>query len=100
MNKAELKKIKIKMILEMLINEYEAEVKNAGGGIMDVVINGHYPGQFNSRDLKVTLKDASALKDDGSSKYEQVKYERALDLETAINDDIKYLIEQVDDQFA
>jgi hypothetical protein len=40
------------------------------------------------------------LRGDGFSKYEHANRERAVELETAINDNIKCLLEQLDAQFA
>jgi hypothetical protein len=100
MNKTELQKLKVKMVLEMLVEEYNTEIEDNGdGGRMDVLVDG-FTGQFSRRDMEIGLWDTIALRGDGFSKYEHAKRERAVELETAINDNIKCLIEQLDAQFA
>ena len=52
MTKTELKKQQIKAVIELLINQFNAQVEDADGGRMDITI-GDLQGQFSRRDFEV-----------------------------------------------
>jgi hypothetical protein len=98
MNKTEMRSLKVKTVLEMLATKFNAEIEDNGdGGRMDVMIDG-FRGQFSRRDLDVALWDSISLHGPGFSKAELDRREQAVELENAINAEIKSTIDQLDAQ--
>ena len=95
MNKSEMRSLKVKTVLEMLAAKFNAEIEDNGdGGRMDVLIDG-FPGQFSRRDLDVALWDMVGLSGPGFSKAELDRHEQAVELENAINAEIKSTLNQL-----
>ena len=93
-----MRSLKVKMVLEMLATKFNAEIEDNGdGGRMDVMIDG-FPGQFSRRDLDVALWDSIALHGPGFSQAELDRREQAVELENAINAEIKSTIDQLEAQ--
>ena len=93
-----MRSLKVKTVLEMLAAKFNAEIEDNGdGGRMDVMIDG-FRGQFSRRDLDVALWDSIALHGPGFSQAELDRREQAVELEDAINAEIKSTIDQLDAQ--
>jgi len=93
-----MRSLKVKTVLEMLTTKFNAEIEDNGdGGRMDVMIDG-FRGQFSRRDLDVALWDTVGLSGPGFSQAELDRREQAVELENAINAEIKSTIDQLDAQ--
>ncbi len=93
-----MRSLKVKTVLEMLTTKFNAEIEDNGdGGRMDVMIDG-FRGQFSRRDLDVALWDSIGLHGPGFSKAEHDRHDQAVELENAINAEIKSTIDQLDAQ--
>lgn len=92
MTKTELKKQQVKAVIELLINQFNAEVEDADGGRMDVFINGFH-GQFSRRDFDVCFYETTPL--NNPSDFDDVVVERqkeAVALEDKLNKAITNLL--------
>ena len=93
-----MRSLKVKTVLEMLATKFNAEIEDNGdGGRMDVLIDG-FRGQFSRRDLDVALWDSIGLHGPGFSQAELDRREQAVELENAINAEIKSTIDQLEAQ--
>ena len=95
MNKTELKKLQVKEVLEMLENEFDAQIEDNGdGGRLDIDINGFH-GQFSRRDLDVAFWDTTKLSGGGWSK-EQIQHQKdAVTLVSGVNGAIQERLKQL-----
>lgn len=92
MTKTELKKQQVKAVIELLINQFNAQVEDADGGRMDVMI-GDLHGQFSRRDFDVAMFDSIRLHEPQSFPAEVVdRHNRAVALEDEINKAITNLL--------
>ena len=91
MTKTELKKQQVKAVIELLINQFNAQVEDADGGRMDVMI-GDLQGQFSRRDLDVTFWDSIPLHGDGFSAAQIARQKAAVELEDKVNREIRLLM--------
>ena len=95
MNKTELKKLQVKEVLEMLENEFGAQIKDNGdGGRLDIDINGFH-GQFSRRDLDVAFWDTTKLSGGGWSKEQIQRQKDAVALEAGVNGAIQERLKQL-----
>lgn len=95
MTKTELKKQQVKAVIELLINQFNAQVEDADGGRMDVtIVNGkhQFHGQFSRRDLEVEFWDSIPLHGDGFSAAQIARQKAAVALEDKINKAITNLL--------
>lgn len=92
MTKTELKKQQVKTAIELLINKFNAQVEDADGGRMDVMI-GDLQGQFSRRDLDVLMFDSIGFYNPADFPAEVVdRHNRAVALEDKINKAITELV--------
>lgn len=88
MTKTELKKQQVKAVIELLINQFNAQVEDADGGRMDVFING-FMGQFSRRDFEVVFWDSTPL--NNPADFDDVEVERQKE-SVALEDEINKAI--------
>ena len=62
--KTQLRKDQVAAVIDTLEHEFDAQIDDADGGRMDVIING-FQGQFSRRDFDVTFFDSIPLQGDG-----------------------------------
>ena len=92
MTKTELKKQQVEAVIELLINQFNAQVEDADGGRMDVMI-GDLHGQFSRRDFEVVMFDSTRLHEPQSFPAEIVnRHNRAVALEAELNKAITNLL--------
>ena len=92
MTKTELKKQQVKAVIELLINQFNAQVEDADGGRMDITI-GDLQGQFSRRDFDVAMFDSIRLHEPQSFPAEVVdRHKRAVALEGELNKAITNLL--------
>jgi hypothetical protein len=85
MTKTELKKQQVKAVIEFLINQFDAQIEDADGGRMDVIIDG-LPAHFSRRSLEVMFFDSIKLHEPDEFPVEVVeRHKRAVALEDKIN---------------
>lgn len=95
MNKTELKKLQVKEVLEMLENEFDAQIEDNGdGGRLDIDINGFH-GQFSRRDLDVAFWDTTKLSGSGFSAKQIQRQKDAVALEAGVNGAIQERLKQL-----
>ena len=90
--KTQLKKDQIKAVIDTLIDEFNAQIEDADGGRMDVIING-FQGQFSRRDFDVMFFDSIPLHN--PEDFDDVEVERhkaAVELEDRVNREIRLLM--------
>ena len=92
MTKTELKKQQVKAVIELLINQFNAQVEDADGGRMDITI-GDLQGQFSRRDFEVAMFDSISFYNPSDFPAEIVdRHERAVELEDELNKAIANLL--------
>ena len=89
--KTQLKKDQIAAVIDILQHEFDAQIDDADGGRMDVIING-FQGQFSRRDYDVTFFDSIPLHGDGFSDEEIARHKAAVELEDRVNREIRLLM--------
>lgn len=95
MNKTELKKLQVKEVLEMLENEFDAQIEDNGdGGRLDIDINGFH-GQFSRRDLDVAFWDTTPLSGPGFNAKQIQRQKDAVALEDGVNGAIQERLKQL-----
>jgi len=92
MTKTELKKQQVKAVIELLINQFNAQVEDADGGRMDITI-GDLQGQFSRRDFEVAMFDSISFYNPSDFPAEIVdRHNRAVALEDELNKAITNLL--------
>jgi len=90
--KTQLKKDQIKAVIDTLIDKFDAQIDDAGGGLFEVIING-FQGQFSRRDFDVVFWESTPLNNpedwDG---VEVARHKAAVELEDRINREIRLLM--------
>lgn len=90
--KTQLKKDQIKAVIDTLIDKFDAQIDDAGGGLFEVIING-FQGQFNRRDLDVMFFDSIKLHNPSDFPAEIVARQKAaVELEDRVNREIRLLM--------
>ena len=89
--KTQLKKDQIAAVIDSLEHEFDAQIDDADGGRMDVVIDGFH-GQFSRRDLDVTFFDSIPLHGEGFSDEKIARHKAAVELEDRVNREIRLLM--------
>lgn len=85
MTKTELKKQQIKAVIELLINQFNAQVEDADGGRMDVIIDDLH-AHFSRRSLEVMFFDSIKLCNETEFPTEVVeRHKKAVALEDKVN---------------
>ena len=92
MTKTELKKQQVKAVIEFLINQFDAQVEDADGGRMDVIID-DLPAHFSRRSLEVMFFDSIKLCNETEFPTEVVeRHKKAVALEDKVNKEIRLLM--------
>ena len=92
MTKTEMKKQQVKAVIEFLINQFDAQVEDADGGRMDVIID-DLPAHFSRRSLEVMFFDSIKLCNETEFPTEVVeRHKKAVALEDKINKAIANLL--------
>ena len=78
-------------MIDTLEHEFDAQIDDADGGRMDVIING-FQGQFSRRDFDVTFFDSIPLHGDGFSDEEIARQKASVALEDKVNREIRLLM--------
>jgi len=89
--KTQLRKDQVAAVIDTLEHEFDAQIDDADGGRMDVIING-FQGQFSRRDYDVTFFDSIPLHGDGFSDEEIARHKAAVELEDRVNREIRLLM--------
>jgi len=89
--KTQLRKDQVAAVIDTLEHEFNAQVEDADGGRMDVIINGFH-GQFSRRDFYVEFWDSIKLHGDGWSEEQIARHEAAVALEDRVNREIRLLM--------
>jgi len=93
--KTQLKKDQIAMVLETLVDEFDAQIEDADGGRMDIMIvdgKHQFHGQFSRRDLDVTFFDSIPLHGDGFSAAQIARHKASVALEEKVNKELRLLM--------
>jgi hypothetical protein len=90
--KTQLKKDQIAMVLETLVDEFNAQIEDADGGRMDIIIDGFH-GQFSRRDLDVIFNESIPLYRPELFEDEVVaRHKKAVALEEKVNKELRLLM--------
>ena len=90
--KTQLRKDQIAAVIDTLEHEFDAQIDDADGGRMDVIING-FQGQFSRRDFDVTFFDSIKLHNPEDFPAEVVARQKAaVELEDRVNREIRLLM--------
>ena len=89
--KTQLKKDQVKAVIDTLVDEFNAQVEDAEGGRMDVVIDGFH-GQFSRGEFYVDFWDSIKLSGDGWSEEQIAHQKAAVELEDKVNREIRLLM--------
>ena len=90
--KTQLKKDQIAAVIDTLEHEFNAQIEDADGGRMDVIIDGFH-GQFSRRDFDVTFFDSIKLHNPEDFPAEKVaRHKAAVELEYQVNREIRLLM--------
>ena len=89
--KTQLKKDQTKVIIDTLIEDFGAQIEDAEGGRMDIIING-FRGQFSRRDFDVAFWDSIKLSGNGWSEEQIARQKAAVELEDKINRELCLLM--------
>ena len=89
--KTQLRKDQVAAVIDTLEHEFDAQVEDADGGRMDVIING-FQGQFSRRDFDVMFFDSIKLSGTGWSDEEIARHKAAVELEDRVNREIRLLM--------
>ena len=85
MTKTELKKQQVKAVIEFLINQFDAQIEDADGGRMDVIIDDLH-AHFSRRSLEVMFFDSIKLCNETEFPVEVVeRHKKAVALEDKVN---------------
>ena len=95
MTKTEMKKQLTKVVIEHLINKYNAEVEDEGFGRFHVQI-GKFTGDLDRRDLQIGLWDSIPLHGDGFTLEERLHQQASVALEDQINNELKSILASQD----
>ena len=91
-NKTQLKKDQIAAVIDTLEHEFDAQIEDADGGRMDVIING-FQGQFTRGDFDVTFFDSIPLHNpEDFDDIEVARHRAAVALEDRVNREIRLLM--------
>jgi hypothetical protein len=90
--RTQLKKDQIAMVLETLVDEFNAQIEDADGGRMDIIIDGFH-GQFSRRDLDVIFNESIPLYRPELFEDEVVaRHKKAVALEEKVNKELRLLM--------
>ena len=91
--KTQLKKDQIAAVIDTLEHEFDAQIEDADGGRMDVIING-FQGQFSRRDFDVMFFDSISFYNpsDFPAEVEVARHKAAVELEDRVNREIRLLM--------
>jgi len=90
--KTQLKKDQIAMVLETLVDEFNAQIEDADGGRMDVIIDGLH-AHFSRRSLEVMFFDSIKLHEPDEFPAEVVeRHKKAVALEEKVNKELRLLM--------
>ena len=90
--KTQLKKDQIAAVIDTLEHEFDAQIEDADGGRMDVLING-FQGQFSRRDFDVVFWDSTPLNNpEDFDDVEVARHKAAVELEDRVNREIRLLM--------
>ena len=90
--KTQLKKDQIAMVLETLVDEFDAQIEDADGGRMDVIIDNLH-AHFSRRSLEVMFFDSIKLCNESDFPTEVVdRHKRAVALEEKVNKELRLLM--------
>ena len=90
--KTQLKKDQIAAVIDTLEHEFDAQVEDADGGRMDVIINGFH-GQFTRGDFDVMFFDSIPLNNpEDFDDVEIARHKAAVELEDRVNREIRLLM--------
>jgi len=90
--KTQLKKDQIAMVLETLVDEFNAQIEDADGGRMDVIIDGLH-AHFSRRSLEVMFFDSIKLHEPDEFPVEVVeRHKKAVALEEKVNKELRLLM--------
>jgi len=90
--RTQLKKDQIAMVLETLVDEFDAQIEDADGGRMDIIIDGFH-GQFSRRDLDVVFNESIPLYRPELFEDEVVaRHKKAVELEEKVNKELRLLM--------
>ena len=100
MNKTEIRHLKVKTALNVLIEKFDAyNVNNEDGARFDFHVDYKdltFQGQMDRRDLQVSLWDSIGLYGPGFTEEEILKQELAVELEDIINEELEEAINEID----
>ena len=92
MTKTELKKQQVGAVIEFLINQFDAQIEDADGGRMDVIIDGLH-AHFSRRSLEVMFFDSIKLCNETEFPAEVVeRHKKAVALEEKVNKELRLLM--------
>jgi len=89
--KTQLRKDQVAAVIDTLEHEFDAQIEDADGGRMDVIIDG-FRGQFSRRDFDVMFWDSIKLSGDGWSEEQIARQKAAVELEDKVNREIRLLM--------
>ena len=90
--KTQLKKDQIAAVIDLLITDFGAQIDDADGGRMDVMIDG-FQGQFSRRDFDVAFFDSISFYNPSDFPAEVVDRQKAaVELEDRVNREIRLLM--------
>ena len=90
--KTQLRKDQVAAVIDTLEHEFDAQIDDADGGRMDVIING-FQGQFSRRDFDVTFFDSISFYNPSDFPAEVVARQKAaVELEDRVNREIRLLM--------
>ena len=100
MNKTEIRHLKVKTALNVLIEKFNAySIDNGDGARFDFHVDYKdftFQGQMDRRDLLVMLWDTIELSGPGFTEEEILKQELAVELEDIINEELEEAINEID----
>ncbi len=90
--KTQLKKDQIAAVIDTLEHEFDAQIEDADGGRMDIIIDGFH-GQFSRRDFDVIFNESIPLYNPDLFEEKFVeRYKAAVELEDRVNREIRLLM--------
>ena len=92
MTKREIESGNVKMVINLIENQFNGSVEDNGeGGRLDISVEGHQ-GQFARRDFEVMLHSAMPLYGPGWTEADIRDHKRGIQLENQINTSIQKLL--------
>ena len=92
MTKTELQKQRVKVVLDFLTEQFDAQIEDNGdGGRFDITISG-FNGQLDRRDLEVGFWESMTLSGHGWTAAEVLLQQEAVALENQVNAEIKRVL--------